>query len=363
METRLATLLHHSSHLWQLSFSVTQIPSSGSLCQLSQVFSSYGYEPKDGKIITSVPAVVTGSKSRVYYKRPSTDVASNQKWGTFTYAVSDGKVTSFSASITLVPPSGALVGSNFLLSNEGWTIVGNKALSSPAKHEPYSRGQAINQYVLGTEDKINVGSTGAEDSSLWFFRAPAAYLGNQGIAYGGQLKFTLASFSGDFTALNSHVRPSPSSPFLRPDTVSAGPTGSSRLRHLQGSSGKGHHSCLPSLYRSAVHSLLSRRNFFLSLSHGGRRLAEGPSERPQGVDCPHEMRPPAGAVPPLLVGHPRRLDLLVRDGGAGRGADPEHQRGQDPSLRYEPRRCEHLLLRCLPWIDTEADRRQGMTAE
>jgi hypothetical protein len=109
--------------------------------------------------------------------------------------------------MTLVPPSGALVGSNFLLSNEGWTIVGNKAISSPAKHEPYSRGQAINQYVLGTEDKINVASQGAEDNSLWFFRAPPAFLGNQGIAYGGQLKFTLASFSGDFAALNSHVSP------------------------------------------------------------------------------------------------------------------------------------------------------------
>lgn len=107
--------------------------------------------------------------------------------------------------MTLVPPSGAIVGSNFLLSNEGWTIVGNKALTMPAKHEPYSRGLAINQYVLGSEDKINVGAQGAEDNSLWYFRAPSSFLGNQGIAYGGQLKFTLASFSGDFNALNSHV--------------------------------------------------------------------------------------------------------------------------------------------------------------
>lgn len=107
--------------------------------------------------------------------------------------------------MTLVPPSGAIVGSNFLLSNEGWTIVGNKALSMPAKHEPYSRGLAINQYVLGSEDKINVGSQGGEDNSLWYFRAPPTFLGNQGIAYGGQLKFTLASFSGDFNALNTHV--------------------------------------------------------------------------------------------------------------------------------------------------------------
>jgi hypothetical protein len=207
----------------QLSFSVTALPSSGSLYQLSQVFSSYGYEPKNGKLMTSTPTVVTGSNSRVFYKRPSPDVATNQKvpaplptsphltvqWGTFSYTVSDGKKTSFSGVMTLVPPSGALVGSNFLLSNEGWTIVGNKALSAPAKHEPYSRGQALNQYVLGTEDKINVAgpAPGAEDSSLWFFRAPPAFLGNQGIAYGGQLKFTLASFSGDFLALNSHVGP------------------------------------------------------------------------------------------------------------------------------------------------------------
>jgi hypothetical protein len=63
----------------QLSFSVTALPSSGSLYQLSQVFSSYGYEPKNGKIISATPAVVTGSNNRVYYKRPSPDAPTNQK--------------------------------------------------------------------------------------------------------------------------------------------------------------------------------------------------------------------------------------------------------------------------------------------
>jgi hypothetical protein len=164
--------------------------------------------------------------------------------------------------MTLVPPSGALVGSNFLLSNEGWTIVGNKAISSPAKHEPYSRGQAINQYVLGTEDKINVASQGAEDNSLWFFRAPPAFLGNQGIAYGGQLKFTLASFSGDFAALNSHVSPCSSLPppshpsGASADLPAAGTAGPPGLLLLQGAGGQGHHSHFPSGHRSPVDSLL-----------------------------------------------------------------------------------------------------------
>lgn len=63
----------------------------------------------------------------------------------------------------------------------------------------------LNQYILGTEDKINVMSQTSEDNSLWYFTAPSNFLGNQGISYGGKLQFTLGSFSGDFNSLNSHV--------------------------------------------------------------------------------------------------------------------------------------------------------------
>jgi hypothetical protein len=33
--------------------------------------------------------------------------------------------------------------------------------------------------------------------------APSKFLGNLGIAYGGSIQFTLSSFSGDFSKMNS----------------------------------------------------------------------------------------------------------------------------------------------------------------
>lgn len=105
-----------------------------------------------------------------------------------------------------MPPSGGLVGSDFLQNNEGWSIIGNKEASSPAIFEPYSRGPSLNRYVYGTDDKINrPGQSSASatgDLSLWYFNAPPDFLGNNGIAYGGTLQFTLAAFSGDFNSLN-----------------------------------------------------------------------------------------------------------------------------------------------------------------
>jgi len=49
---------------------------------------------------------------------------------------------------------------------------------------------------------VNVDSTGSSDSSLWYFESPSSFHGNQGIAYGGSLNFTLGAFSGDFSKQN-----------------------------------------------------------------------------------------------------------------------------------------------------------------
>ncbi len=186
--------------LFQLQYIIKSTPATGGLYQLSQVYSAYGYEPKKGPVI-SLQDKVTGSNSRVYYKRPSPDATSINKWDTFTFTASMGNGESQTGTITLVPPSGALVGSDFLLDNQGWKITGNK-VSTDATFESYSRGALLNHYVYGTDNKIN--TKGTDDSSLWYFEAPSAYLGNNGIAYGGSLSFTLGAFSGDFTKLNAN---------------------------------------------------------------------------------------------------------------------------------------------------------------
>lgn len=186
----------------QLTYTIIEPPKSGKLYQLSQVFSSYGYNPKAGVQIISSDTVVTGSNDRVYYKRPSPDAASNGKWDTFTFIVHDGRTKSLVATVTIVPPGGQMVGSDFLLSNENWMISGNKALM-PSIYEPFSRGAMLNHYILGSDDKINVQKPGGADASLWYFDAPSKFMGNQGIAYGGSLRFTLSGFSGDFKSSNA----------------------------------------------------------------------------------------------------------------------------------------------------------------
>lgn len=186
----------------KLQYKVQGTPQTGSLFQLSQVYSAYGYNPIAGSHITKAGTVVVGSNNRVYYKRPTPDAADNQLWDKFTFTANDGGADSFNATVTLVPPSGALVGSEFLLHNEGWTIIGNKAAVSPATFEAYSRGELLNHYVYGTDDKVNVKGSGSDDS-LWYFQAPPSYLGNLGISYGGFFQFTLALFSGDLTNLNA----------------------------------------------------------------------------------------------------------------------------------------------------------------
>ena len=125
------------------------------------------------------------------------------QWDSFDFTVTDPSgVVSYPGTVTIVPPSGCIVSSDFLLSNELWTIEGNKAASYNTTFEPYSRGSLLNRYILGTDDKINVQNSGDSDKSLWYFVAPSQFLGNVGISYGGSLQFTLSSFSGDFSKLN-----------------------------------------------------------------------------------------------------------------------------------------------------------------
>lgn len=152
---------------------------------------------------------VTGSNNRVYYTRPSPDTTGDGMFDSFTYIVNNigfGNTTydSYEGTVTIVPTTGAIVGSSFLLNNDGWTITGNKESTGVATFESYSRGLLLNHYIFGMDNKINIASSSSIDASLWYFEAPAKYLGNKGIAYGGSIQFTLGSFSGDFSKLNGN---------------------------------------------------------------------------------------------------------------------------------------------------------------
>ena len=141
------------------------------------------------------------------------------QWDTISFSVNNGRYESQVNIIALVPLDGAIVGDDFLFDNNDWYISGNKEMSEKAKHESYSLDKYLNHYIYSTDNKINVNSyvnydpndefrrnrnnnDNSIDHSLWYFQAPFKYLGNIGISYKGYLKFTLGSFSGNFSQIN-----------------------------------------------------------------------------------------------------------------------------------------------------------------
>jgi len=85
----------------------------------------------------------------------------------------------------------------FLLNNDGWTIVGNKRIED-AKHQNYCMGHMMSNYILGTDDLVNVDRFHRDDRNLWYFRSPPITLEKNPAL----MVFTINSFSGDFTKLN-----------------------------------------------------------------------------------------------------------------------------------------------------------------
>merc|ERR1712137_805391 len=63
----------------------------------------------------------------------------------------------------------------------------------------------LNRYVYGTDEVQYVDFENNNDLSKWYFEAPAGkyHLPELATAYGGYIKFTLASTYGDFNFLNS----------------------------------------------------------------------------------------------------------------------------------------------------------------
>jgi hypothetical protein len=176
---------------------ITSLPESGTLYQLSHIFSTHGYDPKGGKAITSVPAKVSGSKSRIVYKRNTgNERMSNSEWGRFQYKVSDKEGESQQGTVVLVSPNNVVVGSDFLFSDEGWTTVGNRK-KNEVFYEQSSRG-IMNYYIYALDQSLNIHSNG-DDIDVWYFELPSKFHGWQGIMYKGAMEFALSSFGGDFS--------------------------------------------------------------------------------------------------------------------------------------------------------------------
>jgi len=204
------SLLAHALKKDKTITTITSLPTTGNLYQLSYVYNIHGYDPKRGKPITSVPTNVTGSDSRLVYARPSNDRFHGGEWDRFKYTVTSlsSKYTSHPGTIVLVNPTinGLLASSMFTTSDEGWHVHtslynrNNRTLS--VIHDQTSRGAEMNQFIYATDNSINRDFAHAIDHDIWAFVSPSKFHGWQGIAYDGSLEFTLSSYSGSFEPSN-----------------------------------------------------------------------------------------------------------------------------------------------------------------
>ena len=199
----------------RLIYVISQLPAHGTLYQLSNVYSSHGYEPIQGKQITTKNTTITGSLNRVYYK-PRPQRLCSEHADRFSYTVNvhahaqannPQQANANEGTVTIVDSSGTIVCSDFLLGPDGWTIIGNKASVSAPIYEPYSRNKLCNHYIYATDNHINVptNNPSQRDKALWYFNAPSKMLGNMGIAYGGYISFTISIFAGDMKQMNQGV--------------------------------------------------------------------------------------------------------------------------------------------------------------
>ena len=187
----------------KLTYVITELPTYGTIYQLSQIYNLHGYNPISGKQITDKNTVVSWSSNRIYYV-PTTKRSVRLLSDAFTFMITDGKNQSFDGTVTIVDKSGTIVGSDFLTGDEGWSIIGNAkagAVTTP-QFEPFNRGKSFNYYIYAKDDIINHSKFGEQDKSLWYFNAPAKFLGNKGAAYGGHISFSIGMFAGDIASLN-----------------------------------------------------------------------------------------------------------------------------------------------------------------
>jgi hypothetical protein len=107
-------------------------------------------------------------------------------------------------TVVIVPPSKAVVVSDFLLGDEEWSVTDNGPDGEYVTYERVNRG-IMNFFIFASDKSINIGRDG-HDLDIWYFELPKKFLGWHGIAYGGRLEFDLSSFSGDFSVENHQNR-------------------------------------------------------------------------------------------------------------------------------------------------------------
>lgn len=202
------TLGGHEESNKVLQFYITSLPASGTLYETSQNYRTYGTDPKNAPtpiMEHELPFRVSDIYNRAVYVPPSDVFPPEGRWAAFSYKVQEGVSGDMSetAYVALNSPSNFIAGSTFVSGVDDWTISGNIHSISPT-WQAFGWGR-LNRYVYGTDEVHYIDFETGSDKSKWYFEAPPGkfYLPELANAYGGSIRFTVASTYGDFTHLNT----------------------------------------------------------------------------------------------------------------------------------------------------------------
>lgn len=184
---------------------ITKLPSSGGLYETSENYRTYGTDPKyaaEPIYEYQLPYKVSDALFRVVYVPPSDVFPPEGRWASFTYQAREpysGSMSEF-GQVGLSSPSYALAASSYIGGTDSWSVEGNIHTSVPT-WQAFGWG-LLNRYIYAVDEvhylDFDIADTG--DKSKWYFVAPPGKfnLPELAAAYGGTLRFTIASTYGDF---------------------------------------------------------------------------------------------------------------------------------------------------------------------
>ncbi|CAE8657121.1 unnamed protein product, partial [Polarella glacialis] len=191
-----------------LTFLITALPASGGLYETSQNYRTYGTDPKYAPTPIQeheLPFKVSDALARVVYVPPSDVFPPEGRWSALTYKVQESISANLSmfGQVALSSPAQHVSASTFIAGIDSWTISGNIHSTAPT-WQAFGWG-LLNRYIYSTDEVQYIDFDTNSDKSKWYFEAPAGkfYLPEIATAYGGSLKFTIASTYGDFIHLNT----------------------------------------------------------------------------------------------------------------------------------------------------------------
>jgi len=141
---------------------------------------------------------------RVVYVPPSDVFPPEGRWASAVYTVQEplSGTTSEYGQIGLASPANYLTASSYIGGIDQWAISGNIHSAIPS-WQAFGWG-LLNRYIYGTDEVQYVDFETGSDRSKWYFLAPPGkfHLPELAGAYGGTLRFTIASTYGDFSHMN-----------------------------------------------------------------------------------------------------------------------------------------------------------------